>query len=73
MFAPDFAMGESWRRLILGKPEPHDITLIKHEIMESELMEQGYSQNEAHILASKKYNYGEETKKFYGKIEKYSD
>jgi hypothetical protein len=31
--------------------------LLKHEYAELRYMEKGYSQNEAHILASKKYNY----------------
>lgn len=72
-FKPDFMMGESWKRLIDGKPEPHDITLIKHEIMERDLIKQGYTQDEAHIITSKKYNYDKEATEFYGKIEKYSD
>ena len=73
LFKPDFMMGESWKRLIDGKPEPHDITLIKHEIMERDLIKQGYTQDEAHIITSKKYNYDKEATEFYGKIEKYSD
>ncbi len=73
LFEPDYMMGESWRRLISGKPEPHDITLINHEIMERELIRQGYSQEEAHILTSKKYNYDKEATEFYDKIKKYSD
>lgn len=72
-FAPDFMMAESWQRLIDGKAESHDITLLKHELLEQKLMEQGLSQAQAHIEASKKYNYGKEAAEFYGKIEKYSD
>ena len=70
-FAPDYMMAESWRRLIDGKPEPHDMTLINHELMEKELMEKGMSQEEAHIMTSKKYNYDKEANEFYGKIKKY--
>lgn len=33
-FAPSFSIAQSWQRLIDGKPEPHDITLIQHEVME---------------------------------------
>ena len=73
LFAPDFMMAETWRRLIDGKPEAHDITLIKHEIMECDLMKKGYTQAEAHIITSKKYNYDKEAKMFYDKIKKYSD
>lgn len=72
-FKPDYMMAESWKRLIDGKPEPHDITLINHEIMEHDLMKQGYTQAEAHIITSKKYNYDKEATEFYDKIEKYMD
>lgn len=72
-FEPDYMMSESWRRLIAGKPLPHDITMIKHEILEKNLMDNGYSQHDAHILASKKYNYAKEADEFYGKIKKYKD
>lgn len=70
-FMPDYMMAESWRRLIDGKPEPHDLTLLKHEIKEKELMDQGYSQEEAHRLTSTEYNYGREADEFYAKIKKY--
>lgn len=70
-FAPDYMMAESWRRLIDGKPEPHDITLLNHEMMEKELMKKGMSQQEAHNITSKKYNYDKEAGEFYGKIKKY--
>lgn len=70
-FDPDYMMGESWRRLIEGKPEPHDLTLIHHEIMERKLIQEGMSQDEAHIKATEKYNYDKEAHKFYGKIKKF--
>ena len=70
-FEPDYMMGESWRRLQVGTPEPHDITLLYHEMMERELMEQGMSQEKAHIIASHKYNYDKEATEFYDKIKKY--
>lgn len=70
-FEPDFMMAESWRRLQAGTPEPHDITLLHHERMERELMQQGMSQEEAHIITTKKYNYGKEAAEFYDKIKKY--
>lgn len=70
-FSPDYMMAESWRRLSAGKPEPHDLTLLRHEIMEKKLMDAGYSQEEAHILTTGKYNYGKEAKEFYDKIKKY--
>lgn len=70
-FAPDYMMAESWQRLISGKPEKHDITLLKHEIMEKKLMQSGMSQEMAHIETSKVYNYSKEAGEFYAKIKKY--
>ena len=70
-FEPDYMMAESWQRLIEGKPEQHDLTLLNHEIMEKELMSKGMTQEEAHIETSKKYNYSKEAGEFYAKIEKY--
>lgn len=73
LFKPDFMMSESWKRLIAGKPEPHDITLLNHEIMERDLIKKGHTQDEAHIMTSKKYNYDKEATEFYDKIKKYND
>lgn len=70
-FAPDFAMAQSWQRLINGTPEPHDLTLLKHEIMEKELMDTGLSQSQAHDITNKTYNYGEEVKQYYGTLKKH--
>lgn len=70
-FAPDYMMAESWRRLSNGNPEPHDITLLKHEIMEKELMEKGMSQYEAHIKTSAKYDYDGEARRYYAEIKKH--
>lgn len=72
-FFPDYAMAESWQRLISGNIEPHDITLLKHELEEMKFVKMGKTQNEAHILASKYYNYNDEADKFYGKIKKFND
>ena len=71
LFKPDYMMGESWRRLIAGTPEPHDFTLLHHEVMERDLIADGHSQEEAHLLTSQKYNYDKEATEFYGKIKKY--
>ena len=70
-FEPDFMMAESWRRLQAGIPEPHDLTLVRHELMEQRLMKSGMAQDEAHRLTSKTYNYGKEAQEFYDKIKKY--
>lgn len=70
-FEPDYMTEESWKRLIQGNPQSHDLTLIKYEIMEKELMKEGYSQREARNITSKTYNYSDEASKFYDKIKEY--
>ena len=72
-FDPSFAMAQSWQRLISGTPEPHDLTLLKHEEYERELMSTGMSQYLAHIEASKKYNYAKESDAYYAALKKYKD
>lgn len=68
-FAPSYEMAESWQRLIDGKNiQSHDLTLLKHEIMEKGLMKNGYSQDEAHTITSQKYNYAKEAYEYYDKI-----
>ena len=58
-FDSSYDMAESFRRLHEGKNiQPHDFILLKHERLEAELMNRyGYTQSDAHILASRKYNY----------------
>lgn len=71
-FCPDFMMAQSWQRLIDGKNiQHHDLTLLNHEKMERELINQGYSQQEAHKITEKKYNYHEEAKTYYAEINKH--
>ena len=70
-FEPDYMMAESWRRLVDGKPEKHDITLLNREIMEKQMMQQGFSQEEAHLQTSKKYDYAKESDEYYAKITKH--
>lgn len=67
-FDPDFAMAQSWQRLISGKYYPHDLTLLRHELYERDLISKGIAQREAHIIASEKYNYDKEADAFYGAI-----
>lgn len=68
-FVPDYKMAQSWQRLIEGKHiQKHDLTLLHHEKMERELMKQGFSQDEAHSITSKKYNYAKEATEYYDKI-----
>lgn len=72
-FSPDYMMAESWQRLIDGSQKPHDVTLIRHEILERQLMNGGLSQEEAHIKASAQFNYSKEAREYYAKIKKYND
>ncbi len=67
-FDPSFSMAQSWQRLINGSPEPHDITMLQHEILEKELMDSGMTQYLAHIEASKKYNYAKESDDYYAAL-----
>lgn len=69
-FDPDFAIAQSWDRLTRGNIEKHDLTLIKHEIMEKDLIKKGYTQDEAHKITSKKYNYKKEAGEYYANIKK---
>lgn len=72
-FYPSYQMAQSWQRLIDGKNiQKHDLTLLHHEKMERELMEQGYSQQEAHEMTEQVYNYGKECKEYYATINKYN-
>ena len=56
-FDPDYEMAQSWQRLINGKFKEQDMILLKHEYVELRYMEKGFSQNEAHIKASRRYNF----------------
>lgn len=59
-FYPDYEIAQSWQRLISGKNiQRHDVVLLKHEYAESRYMAKGYSQQEAHDRANRKYNYKE--------------
>lgn len=67
-------MAQSWQRLIDGKDiQKHDITLLKHELMESVLINQGYTQREAHKKTEEKFNYGNESREYYAKTDKHKD
>lgn len=70
-FTPNYFMAESWRRLIDGKYEPHDITMLRHELLEMKYVEEGKSQDEAHIMASKKFDYKAESDKYYDNAKKH--
>ena len=71
-FAACYEMAESWQRLIDGKNiQKHDLTLLKHEIMERGLMLKGVSQHDAHIQTSRVYNYTLEAEAYYDSIKKH--
>lgn len=71
-FDSDYMIAQSWQRLIDGKNIlPHDMTLLRHEELESSLVAAGVPQHKAHIEASKKYNYGKEATEYYASLKKY--
>jgi len=57
-FDPDYEMAVAWKRIQEGNPLPRDITLLKHELLESNI-EKRYNMTaeEAHLIAQKKYNW----------------
>lgn len=70
-FFPSCDIAQSWQRLMEGRNiQPHDLTLLKHEIMEQQLMRSGLTQDEAHFLTSQTYNYGREADDYYATLKK---
>lgn len=67
LFDASFEIAQSWQRLAFmpDKIQPHDITLLNHELMEMRLMNDGLSQQEAHNFTEKKYNYTKESDLYY--------
>lgn len=74
-FYPDFSIAQSWQRLESGKDiQPHDLTLLRHEVEERRLMiEEGMTQSEAHTEACKKYNYPREAEAYYDSLKKHKE
>lgn len=73
-FDPDCAIAQSWQRLMSGKNiQKHDRTLIEHELYEMELKtaDKTLSHQEAHLLATRKYNYQKEADEYYGSLKKH--
>lgn len=67
-FDADAAIAQSWQRLAEGKEiEPHDLILIKHELLEMDLKKNNpqLSHREAHDLAEEEYNYAKESNEYY--------
>ncbi len=73
LFSPDFAIAQSWQRLIKGNLVSHDLTLLRHEIMEKKLIGNGLSQESAHIEASKAHNYSKEVADYYATLKKHKN
>lgn len=72
-FDPDYYMQQSFMRLREGKNIlPHDLTLLRHELTESALMEANPNMvyEEAHAIAEKQYNYQKELIDYLKKKEK---
>lgn len=64
-FDASYDIAVSWQRLREGKDvQPHDITLVKHEALESEYMTKGMKYQQAHDEAEKSYNYAKEARQF---------
>lgn len=72
-FQPDFAIAQSWQRLMDGKGiKKHDLTLIEHELYEMHLKQKEKLQHyEAHALATKKYDYQKESEEYYANLAKH--
>ena len=71
-FDASYYIAQSWQRLIDGKRiKTHDLTLLKHEMMEKDLVNKGMSQNEAHIKTTRIYDYGKESELYYDQINKH--
>ena len=71
-FYPSYDMAESIRRLLEGREiQKHDLTLLRHEHLEYELMNRyGKDAREAHRLTDLKYNYFKELIEWLNKKEK---
>ena len=74
-FFPDCAIAQSWQRLMTGKNiQPHDRTLIKHELYEMQLKQENPELEhwKTHEIACQKYDYQKEVEEYYGNLEKHS-
>ena len=67
-FDPSFEMAQSWERLSRKDDkhiQKHDILMLYHELAEIDLILKGYSQQEAHDIASKQYDYSKASNEYY--------
>lgn len=73
-FDASLEIAQSWQRLMSKNKrdiKKHDITLLRHELMEMQLIQSGLNQETAHNYAQNEYNYAEEANEYYAKIEKH--
>lgn len=70
-FDSNFDIASSWQRLMQNKIEPHDLTLLRHELMEMELINNGLDQETAHNYAQNQYYYAKEANEYNDKIKKH--
>jgi hypothetical protein len=72
-FDASFHIAQSWQRLMSDERniKPHDITLIKHELYEMNLISKGMSREKAHLETSKIYNYEKESDEYYDNLKEH--
>lgn len=63
-FFPDYDQAQTWDRLRKGEPIEADIIFLKHELMEMEYRQKGYSYEDAHEFTEKLYNYQKAIKEY---------
>ena len=71
-FDPSFDIASSWQRLMQNIAEPHDITLLNHELLEIQLVASGMDQRTAHNYAENQFNYGKESNEYYDRLKKHN-
>ncbi len=65
-FDSSYEIAQSWQRMIDGKNiQNHDLLLLRHEEAEMQLVRDGLTQAQAHILASKQFNYAKAVDEYY--------
>ena len=71
-FDVSFEIAESWKRLAFDPQniKSHDVTLLNHELMEMRLVSDGSTQDEAHTITSRKYDYAKESAEYYSGMQK---
>ena len=66
-FYPDYDMAVAWERLKKGKALPRDYTLLRHELLESQMeMKYNLTAAEAHSIAKAKYDWEQQLLKETG-------